>query len=119
MQVEGLAATLGGQRLALPRPPAAATGHLLVLRPEKLQLAAADAAPPAGANRISGTIRDRIFQGESVLFFIALPEGGVFTFRLQVRAGLAGHLPEVGAPVAFALDREDTLVVPQDGTGAT
>ncbi len=112
VQVEGTTALLGRQRLALPRAPAAGDSHLLVLRPEKLELLAGDAAPPAGANRLDGRVRDRIFQGESVLFFIALPDGQDFTFRLQVRAGLMARLPGKGDAVAFTLHRDDTLVVP-------
>ncbi len=118
VRVEGLAATLGRQRLDLPRAPQPAPGHLLVLRPEKLELLPPGSDAPPGANRIAGTVQDRIFQGESVLYFIVLPEGPSFTYRLQVRAGLAGRLPEKGAAVVFALDRQDTLVVPQGGVAA-
>ncbi|HKY95523.1 MAG TPA: ABC transporter ATP-binding protein [Kiloniellales bacterium] len=106
-------AALGRQQMALPRPAPAGNSHLLVLRPEKLELLAPGEPAPDGANVIAGQVRDRIFQGDSVLFFVALPEGQVFTFRLQVRAGLAGRLPEEGAAVRFALARQDTLVVPK------
>jgi len=111
--IEGGAALLGGQRLALPRPVAAGGAHLLVLRPEKLELLGAGEPVPERSNVIAGRVRDRIFQGDSVLFFIELPEGQTFTFRLQVRASLADRLPEKGAAVSFALAHEDTLVVPK------
>jgi len=113
--VNGGSALLGGQRLALSRPAPAAAAHLLVLRPEKLELLAPGERAPAGANVIAGEVRERIFQGDSVLFFVALPEGQEFTFRLQVRASLAGRLPEKGAAVSFALAEADTLVVPKGG----
>ena len=112
--VAGSDVRLGQQHLRLAGAAPAATAHLLVLRPEKLELLAPGGSPPAGSNVIAGEVRERIFQGDSVLFFIALPEGQEFTFRLQVRSSLAGRLPEKGAAVRFALAEADTLVVPKD-----
>jgi putative spermidine/putrescine transport system ATP-binding protein len=113
IRVEGSTAWLGQQRLDLTAPPAGKAPHLLVLRPEKLDLLAPGETPAPGANRITGRVLERIFQGESVLFFIALPEGASFSFRLQMRSGLLARLPDQEAEVSFALAREDTLVVPQ------
>ena len=106
-------ARLGDWILKLPRPPKPADKHVLVLRPERLELLGDGKRPPPGTNAIGGLIRDRVFQGESVLFLIALPGGQEFSFRVQSKASLRSRLPEVGGPVSFVLDVDDTLVVPR------
>ncbi|MGE0212899.1 MAG: ABC transporter ATP-binding protein [Parvibaculaceae bacterium] len=106
-------ARLGDRLLKLPRKPAAAASYVLVLRPERLELLTVGKPPPQGMNAIGGVVHDRVFQGESVLFLIALPNGQEFSFRVQSKASLRSQLPEVGAPVEFALEVDDTLVVPR------
>jgi len=105
-------AKIGERLLKLSRPPAPATRHVLLLRPERLDLVAPDSRPPPGLNAIGGIVRDRVFQGESVLFLISLPTGQEFSFRVPSRSRLRSQLPDVGAPVEFALEVDDTLVVP-------
>lgn len=109
---QGSEARLGTQRLTLPRPASAGDSHVLVMRPEKLELLVPGTVPPPDINVIVGHVQDRVFQGDSVLIFVKPPEGPAFSFRLAVKASLRDQVPEKDSEVRVSIAREDTLVVP-------
>ncbi|WP_264716017.1 ABC transporter ATP-binding protein [Limobrevibacterium gyesilva] len=107
----GAGVALQGQALRHDGPVPDAAALVLVLRPEKLTFA----APGANAddiNHLPGTLRGIVFQGETVLYQVALGDGGEVTVRDLSRnePQHAGLFP--GAAVTVALHRRDTLVLP-------
>ncbi|RWM71782.1 MAG: ABC transporter ATP-binding protein [Mesorhizobium sp.] len=112
LAARGSEARLGEQRLILPRPASTGDHHVLVLRPEKLELLAPGTAPPPDMNVISGQVQDRVFQGDSVLIFVKPNEGPTFSFRLAAKASLRDRVPERDSEVRVCIAQEDTLVVP-------
>jgi putative spermidine/putrescine transport system ATP-binding protein len=115
--VRGGAAWLGDRALKLARAPReSGAGHLLVLRPEKLQIVKdGDGADGSGEslNRLDGEVREIVYQGESSLLYVALPGGQQIAIR-QAATGAAGPMPGVGAPVRLGLAPSDTILVPAD-----
>ncbi|MCC7045784.1 MAG: ABC transporter ATP-binding protein [Alphaproteobacteria bacterium] len=106
------AAWLGERALKLARvPPGAAGGHLLVLRPEKLQILSADAAD--GLNRLDGEVKEIVYQGESSLLYVALAGGQQVAIR-QPATSAAPAVPDIGAPIRLGLAPSDTIIVPAD-----
>ena len=111
----------GGQALAVPaeRLPASAEGALLVgVRPEKIQLLAADAEPAAGQNRITGgVVADASFAGVSTQYLVRLPWGQEAVVFAQ-NLGLGERFP-TGTPVVLAWDVQHTLALVGDATQGT
>jgi putative spermidine/putrescine transport system ATP-binding protein len=87
--------------------------HFLVLRPELIELQPPSASPDADLNLLDGTVRDIIFQGESVLVLVDV--GGATQVGVRVPASRAfqGGIPAAGSPIALGLRREDALIVPE------
>ncbi|MCK6452182.1 MAG: ABC transporter ATP-binding protein, partial [Alphaproteobacteria bacterium] len=115
--VSGGAAWLGDRELKLARAPReSGAGHLLVLRPEKLQLLRNGGGANGsgeGLNRLDGEVREIVYQGESSLLYVALPGGQQIAIR-QPATGAAGPMPGIGAPVRLGLAPSDTILVPAD-----
>lgn len=82
----------------------------LLIRPEKL----AWNAPQQGeANRIEGTAREVIYQGDSYLLDIVLPEG----HSVQVRCNphtTGTKIPDPGEPLSFWISQFNTVLVEDD-----
>lgn len=64
-------------------------------------------------NRISGTISDVVFQGESLKVFVTLSNGEVIGFRQASHHEGNLRLPGIGATVTLGLHPQDTIVVPK------
>ncbi len=108
VEVDGGVARFAGQGLQLAEAPAAGEWELL-LRPEKLVLANGT-APAAGINRFVGTLRDAVFQGESVL--LTLQVGGHEIHARLPNRHLAGHDAfEPGATLGLDLHAADSRLV--------
>ncbi len=113
VQAEGDRATIGDTMLRLPKPVEANGKYALVLRPERLDLRSDEDVAGDTLNILSGMVRDRVFQGESVLFLVSLANHQEFSYRIQNRSSLRSQLPEVGDRVTFGLEFRDTLLVPR------
>ncbi len=103
----------GGREL---RAAAAAPGgRFLVVRPEKMELHRPGMDP--AYNLFEGTLRQIVYQGETLLAQVALPEGQTISMRRTTRREVMAALPEPGSPITLALHPEDTVIVP-DRTAA-
>jgi len=84
---------------------------LLAIQSEKLILD--DGALDQGWNHITGTVKDMMFQGESLKVFVTLADDRVISFR-RARHHIGNQgLPQLGARVALGLHPADTIVVPR------
>ena len=116
VRIEDGKALFANHQLVLPSMPSMPSGHdgySLVLRPERLVLLEYGRGAPDGSNLLSGKVADRVFQGESLLYLISLSDGEQFTYRAQGKSSGRERMPEPGMMVNFALNVEDTLVVPR------
>lgn len=111
VEVRNGEALLFGRSLRLGRPLAsAAASQALALRPEKLRLLTGAAAPDL--NVIEGTVRQHVFQGDSIVTYVALPDGHYIAVRRS--HGLDEELPAVASPVRVGIAPRDTIIVPAD-----
>ena len=86
---------------------------MLVIRSEKLRLA----GPGQGQNRFPARVKERVFQGESMLFLLELEGGTICTFRQPTHIENAGGMPSPGAEITLSLHPDHTLVVPAEARG--
>jgi putative spermidine/putrescine transport system ATP-binding protein len=82
---------------------------LLMIRPERLRLAA-DAVNLA-ANTFGATVSELVYQGDSFLLYARLPDGSEISLRGAVRDGTVSRLPKIGDFVTLALDPADTVII--------
>jgi putative spermidine/putrescine transport system ATP-binding protein len=107
--LNGDGVSLGGQRLAVDRAPSGAGPHVLLLRPEKLRLAGP--AEAGDVNLFEGRVSRSVYQGESVLLLVAIPEVGEVPVRMPTRADAHDGSIAAGDAVRLALHASDTLVL--------
>lgn len=93
--------------------PAQAHGELLLmLRPESLRIATPEfLAKRYDGNLFAGEVLAVIYQGESILFEIALDGGHTVNIRMANRSENMRQIPSKGQRVTLRIDREDTRVV--------
>ncbi len=107
-------ASLGGQPLRLAEPLRDTTqSQVLVVRPEKLKLLLSGETADH-LNLFQGHLKEIVYQGESSLIYVALPDGSEIAIR-QAASSAAPALPDVGAEIKLGLAPADTIVVPAEG----
>ncbi len=110
---EGGGLTLHGRPLLLDGGPPAGDGpFFLMVRPEKLAV-----VPPGdadGMNCLDGTVKERVYQGESVLLYVTLADGTELAVRSPSRRETLAAVPEPGGRIRLGLHPADTVVVPED-----
>ena len=108
--------SLAGHTLQTADPLPASGQHLLMLRPERLRLLAEGEDPGPGFNLLAATLAATVYQGDSSLMQVALPDGT----RLQVRSASIGAAAptEPGRALRLALAFQDTVLLPPDGAAA-
>lgn len=90
----------------------AGSNMLLMLRPERLRLITDPATVHAAdANLFDGQLQSTVFQGESLLFEVALEQGHKVFVRMANRSENLRQIPQVGQRVTLQLERADTRVV--------
>ncbi|MFZ5677175.1 MAG: ABC transporter ATP-binding protein [Pseudomonadota bacterium] len=115
VHIAGGNAALFGRDLRLPAALAdPMRPHVLVLRPEKLRIIDSDAG--AAENIVTGHVRQNVFQGDSVVTYVALAEDREIAIRQPHRSGRL--LPEAGAAVTIGFSVDDTIIVPKDAEAA-
>ncbi|MDZ7907211.1 MAG: ABC transporter ATP-binding protein [Gemmobacter sp.] len=110
VRVDSHAVRLGDCVLRSARPVPEAAALNLVVQAEKLVVA--DALTPETANRLSGTVIETLYQGESVRVFLRLASGDELNFRLASNQPGRSQLRPPGAAMQLALHPEDTIIVP-------
>ena len=102
---QGATVTVAGLAIEAPLPK---SGPVEVLvRPHRVHVAPHGAPPPAGRNRVDGTIRRATYAGNVVQYEI--DAGSVTLTAEAATAGIGGLIP-VGTAVTAAWAVEDTLV---------
>jgi putative spermidine/putrescine transport system ATP-binding protein len=94
------------------RQAAGEGAHLLVIRPERLQLVDRSHEPQPDVNVFRGRVTDVVYEGESVLVH-ADCGGLMLRVRQLLLSRSVARVPQRGDDVAIALHRNDTIVVPQ------
>lgn len=109
--VENGVVELDGRPLTLAQPPASAQkNQLLVVRPERLEVIVD--AQGRDLNCLNGIVADRIFQGESFLFHVTLPNDVMIAVRSASRRESIATFPDIGQPIRIGIHPHDTIVVP-------
>jgi len=103
--------TLGGEVLKANNAPS--NGHFLVVRPEKMEFY--EPGMEAEHNLFHGTLKNIVYQGETLLAQIALTDGRTISLRRSTRRDIMARLPQTGAQMTVALHRDDTVIVPERG----
>ncbi|WP_244492023.1 ABC transporter ATP-binding protein [Aureimonas sp. AU12] len=83
---------------------------LLAVHTEKLLV---DDGSRADANRLHGTVRSVVYQGESLRVLVDLGGGHVVSLRQPSHHHGRAAIPEPGRPIALTLHPEDAIVVPE------
>ncbi|MBB4388600.1 putative spermidine/putrescine transport system ATP-binding protein [Rhizobium leguminosarum] len=83
----------------------------LAVHSEKLVVA--DGNEVAGVNRLTGTVTETLYQGESIRVFLKLSSGDDLSLRLASNHAGRLQLKKPGEAITVALHPEDTIVVPE------
>jgi putative spermidine/putrescine transport system ATP-binding protein len=111
-RIDDHSVVLEGAVLRCARPVPRAEDLLLVVRSEKLRLAAA-----GDQNAFPVAVRSRVFQGESQLLIAEIGSGTALTFRLGTHVETDGLLPQSGQQAHLSLHPEHAFVVRAAGGG--
>ena len=113
VEAAGDGISLDGRPLKLAEAQKPAGGRqLLVVRPEKLEVLAEGAGE--NLNRITGRVKEMVYQGESFLLYVGLPGGQTMAIRQPTRRESLAAIPEEGEEIALGLHPEDTILVPDE-----
>lgn len=99
---------LGNVELKPAHPVPYSRRHFLALRSEKLVF---EDEVDGDVNILPGTFEDAVFQGESILWIVRLPNGERVSMRRLSNSNGHRVLPDVGATVRLAIKVGDTVVV--------
>jgi putative spermidine/putrescine transport system ATP-binding protein len=112
-RVDGCSVALGEAVLRSARPIPASDALMLAVHSEKLLID--DGAEDAARNRLTGTVTDVVYQGESLRIFLALADGTALSLRQPSHHEAHRRIPSVGGSLTVTLHPEDTIVVPKAG----
>jgi putative spermidine/putrescine transport system ATP-binding protein len=88
-------------------------GDALMLAVHSEKLLIDDGAPDTACNRLTGTVTDIVYQGESLRIFLALADGIVLSLRQASYHQAYSRIPPLGGSLTVTLHPEDTIVVPR------
>ena len=88
-------------------------GDALILAVHSEKLLIDDGAVDATRNRLTGTVTDVVYQGESLRIFLALPDGTALSLRQPSHHEAYRRIPPLGRPITVILHPEDTIIVPK------
>jgi putative spermidine/putrescine transport system ATP-binding protein len=100
---------LGGVTLRTPRD--VLDGELFIALQSESILLCDGSETETDSNYLEGTVRDVVFQGESLKVPVILPEGTEIGFRIPSHHYSNHALPRPGEAVRLKLHIEDTVVV--------
>jgi putative spermidine/putrescine transport system ATP-binding protein len=101
---------LGDVRLKSSRPVPQSGEILLAMQAEKLLIGEPFMAN--GVNRLSGTVSETVYQGESLRVFLKLDNGLTVSLRQPSHYEARQRIPPPGQRLTVTLHPEDTIVVP-------
>ena len=101
--------TLDGRALSVDQPTSAEGDLQLVVRPERLMVMEDEI--PVGVNIIDGQVKELVYQGDSMLTYVAIDKGTDIAIRSSTRSGEAIERYAVGDPIKLGLQREDTVLI--------
>jgi putative spermidine/putrescine transport system ATP-binding protein len=88
-------------------------GDALILAVHSEKLLIDDGTGDAARNRLTGTVTDIVYQGESLRIFLALPDGTALSLRQPSHHEAYRRIPPVGGSLTVTLHPEDTIIVPK------
>jgi putative spermidine/putrescine transport system ATP-binding protein len=112
-RVDASSVALGNALLRSARAIPDGDALMLAVHSEKLLID--DGAQDAACNRLSGTVTDIVYQGESLRIFLALEGGIALSLRQPSYHQAYSRIPPLGGSLTVTLHPEDTIVVPRVG----
>ncbi len=100
---------LNGVPLRAVRPPVGSHQQYLLVRPEKLFLLSG--RDETELNILQGIVKNVVYQGESFIVAVELPDGSEIAIRRPARRDTLAALPNPGAPIRLGLHPDDTIFV--------
>lgn len=88
-------------------------GDALMLAVHSEKLLIDDGAGDAALNRLTGTVKDVVYQGESLRIFLHLADGTAISLRQPSHHAALRRIPPVGSMLTVTLHPEDTIIVPK------
>jgi putative spermidine/putrescine transport system ATP-binding protein len=88
-------------------------GDALILAVHSEKLLIDDGSADATRNRLTGTVTDVVYQGESLRIFLVLPDGTALSLRQPSHHEAYRRIPPLGGSLTVTLHPEDTIVVPK------
>ena len=88
-------------------------GDALILAVHSEKLLIDDGVGDAVRNRLTGTVTDIVYQGESLRIFLALPGGAALSLRQPSHHEAYRRIPPLGGSLTVTLHPEDTIIVPK------
>jgi putative spermidine/putrescine transport system ATP-binding protein len=110
-RVDNCSVALGDAVLRSARAIPQGDALMLAVHSEKLLIE--DGAGGAACNRLTGTVTDIVYQGESLRIFLALGDGTALSLRQPSHHEAYRRIPPVGGSLIVTLHPEDTIVVPK------
>ena len=110
-RVDASSVALGNALLRSARAIPDGDALMLAVHSEKLLID--DGAQDAACNRLTGTVTDIVYQGESLRIFLALADGIALSLRQPSYHQAYSRIPPLGGSLTVTLHPEDTIVVPR------
>jgi putative spermidine/putrescine transport system ATP-binding protein len=88
-------------------------GEALILAVHSEKLLIDDGTGDAARNRLTGTVTDVVYQGESLRIFLVLPDGTTLSLRQPSHHEAYRRIPPLGGSLTVTLHPEDTIIVPK------
>ena len=110
-------ARLGGDaRIRVPRSLLNGTTSVSIgIRPEKIRLSELSVDPPAGHNRLFGTVRDASYLGVSTQYLVESHGGNLTVYEQNVERATRSELWARGDEVQMTWSPDHSFVVPAEG----
>jgi putative spermidine/putrescine transport system ATP-binding protein len=110
-RIDGCSVALGLVILRSARAIPDGAALMLAVHSEKLLID--DGAADGSRNRLTGTVTDIVYQGESLRIFLALPDGTALSLRQPSHHEAYRRIPPLGGSLTVTLHPEDTIIVPK------
>jgi putative spermidine/putrescine transport system ATP-binding protein len=109
-RIDGNSAALGQIILRSARAIPNGDALILAVHSEKLLI---DDNGDTARNRLTGTVTDVVYQGESLRIFLALQDGTTLSLRQPSHHEAYRRIPPIGGSLTVTLHPEDTIIVPK------